>query len=98
MVVIVRDTTHRQQRLAIIEELGGMQAVLTIPNSTPESHEAREHSYYFRDISLDRPTQQGGLMSRPLVDGHSDFSETLAGMLPRSCQLNRSRGNGNCVV
>ena len=57
--LIARDTMHQQQWLAVIEELGGIGAALPIPNSTPEAHEAMEHSYYFLNTSLDEPTPEG---------------------------------------
>ena len=57
--LIARDTMHQQQWLAVIEELGGIGAALPIPNSTPEEHEATEHSYYFLNTSLDEPTPEG---------------------------------------
>lgn len=72
--LIARDTMHQQQWLAVIEELGGMKATLPIPNSTPEGHEATEHSYYFLNTSLDRPTPQGRWTSGPSLDGRSEFT------------------------
>ncbi|MCQ0972070.1 manganese catalase family protein [Paracoccus sp. TK19116] len=72
--LIARDTMHQQQWLAVIEELGGMQNALPIPNSTPEAHEATEHSYYFLNTSLDEPTPEGRWTSGPSLDGRSEFS------------------------
>lgn len=72
--LIARDTMHQQQWLAVIEELGGMEAALPIPNSTPEDHEAAKHSYYFLNTSLDRPTPEGRWTSGPSLDGRSEFS------------------------
>lgn len=72
--LIARDTMHQQQWLAVIEELGGLTASLPIPNSTPESHEALEHSYYFLNTSLDRPAPQGRWSSGPSLDGRAEFS------------------------
>lgn len=57
--LIARDTMHQQQWLAVIEELGGIEAAMPVPNSTPEAHEAMEHSYYFLNTSLDEETPQG---------------------------------------
>lgn len=57
--LIARDTMHQQQWLAVIEDLGGIEKTLPIPNSTPEAHENLEHSYYFLNTSLDEPTPQG---------------------------------------
>jgi Mn-containing catalase len=72
--LIARDTMHQQQWLAVIEELGGMNAVLPIPNSTPESHEATKHSYYFLNTSLDEPTPTGRWSSGPSLDGRAEFT------------------------
>jgi Mn-containing catalase len=72
--LIARDTMHQQQWLAVIEELGGLKASLPIPNSTPESHEALEHSYYFLNTSLDKPAPQGRWSSGPSLDGRAEFS------------------------
>ncbi|WP_308916641.1 manganese catalase family protein [Jannaschia sp. LMIT008] len=57
--LIARDTMHQQQWLAVIEDLGGIEKCLPIPNSIPEDHENLEHSYYFLNTSIDEPTPQG---------------------------------------
>ena len=57
--LIARDTMHQQQWLAVIEELGGIEACMPVPNSTPDEHENLDHSYYFLNTSLDEPTPQG---------------------------------------
>lgn len=72
--LIARDTMHQQQWLAVIEELGGMEAQLPIPNSTPQEHEATAHSYYFLNTSLDEATPEGRWTSGPSLDGRSEFS------------------------
>ena len=58
--LIARDTMHQQQWLAVIEELGGLEKQFPIPNSTPQDHEATEHSYYFLNTSLDERRLKGG--------------------------------------
>ena len=73
--LIARDTMHQQQWLAVIEELGGWEAAMPIPNSTPQEHEATEHSYYFLNTSLDEPTPEGRWTSGPSLDGRSEFSK-----------------------
>ncbi|GHA26508.1 catalase [Devosia pacifica] len=72
--LIARDTMHQQQWLAVIEELGGMEKQLPIPNSTPTENEATEHSYYFLNTSLDEPTPEGRWTSGKSLDGRSEFS------------------------
>jgi Mn-containing catalase len=71
--LIARDTMHQQQWLAVLEDMGGMAASLPIPNSTPEAHEAGEHSYYFLNTSLDEATPQGRWSSGPSLDGKGEF-------------------------
>ncbi|PHP28431.1 manganese catalase family protein [Limimaricola cinnabarinus] len=73
--LIARDTMHQQQWLAVIEELGGWESALPIPNSTPTEHEATEHSYYFLNTSLDEPTPEGRWTSGPSLDGRGTFSK-----------------------
>ncbi|WP_299259954.1 manganese catalase family protein [uncultured Kushneria sp.] len=72
--LIARDTYHQQQWLAVIEDMGGLQASLPIPNSTPEEHEATEHSYYFLNTLLDKEAPQGRWSEGPSLDGRSNFS------------------------
>ncbi|WMT86436.1 manganese catalase family protein [Pelagibacterium sp. 26DY04] len=72
--LIARDTMHQQQWLAVIEELGGLEKQLPIPNSTPTEHEATAHSYYFLNTSIDEPTPEGRWTSGPSLDGRSEFS------------------------
>jgi len=73
--LIARDTMHQQQWLAVIEELGGLASQLPIPNTTPEGHEARDHSYYFLNTSLDEPTPEGRWTSGPSLDGRGTFEK-----------------------
>jgi Mn-containing catalase len=73
--LIARDTMHQQQWLAVIEELGGIEAAMPIPNSTPEDHEAMEHSYYFLNTSLDEETPQGVWTNGgPTMDGRGTYT------------------------
>ncbi len=50
--MIARDTVHQQQWLAVIEELGGMEGALPIPNSFLQSKEDGRHNYDFFDTGL----------------------------------------------
>jgi Mn-containing catalase len=73
--LIARDTMHQQQWLAAIEEMGGIAAVVPIPNSTPEEHEAMEHSYYFLNTSVDEPTPEGVWTNGgPAMDGRGTYT------------------------
>lgn len=72
--LIARDTYHQQQWLAVIEELGGLGAHLPVPNSTPEDHEATQHSYYYLNTLLDKEPPKGRWSEGPSFDGRSQFS------------------------
>lgn len=73
--LIARDTFHQQQWMAVIEDLGGIEQAMPIPNSTPKAHEAREHSYYFLNTSLDTPTPEGVWTNGgPTMDGEGTFT------------------------
>ncbi|MEM7709167.1 MAG: manganese catalase family protein [Pseudomonadota bacterium] len=73
--LIARDTMHQQQWLAVIEELGGIEAAMPVPNSAPEDQEAMEHSYYFLNTSLDEPTPQGVWTNGgPTMDGRGTYT------------------------
>lgn len=52
--LIARDTMHQPQWLAVIEDMGGLNASLPIPNSFPQENEAQEHSYLPRRRSACR--------------------------------------------
>lgn len=72
--LIARDTMHQQQWLAVIEELGGHQATLPIPNSFPVEEELREVSYdfVFTGVSgVEPPT--GRFTQGPSLDGLGAF-------------------------
>ncbi len=71
--LIARDTMHQQQWLAVIEELGGAQA-LPIPNSFPQEQENRDFDYAFLTFGVDGLTQPTGRWSEgPSLDGRGEF-------------------------
>ena len=72
--LIARDTMHQQQWLAILEDMGGLTASLPVPNATPQSHEATEHSYYYLNTHLDQDAPEGRWSSGPSLDGRGEFS------------------------
>lgn len=72
--LIARDTYHQQQWLAVLEELGGLNSALPIPNSTPENHEAMQHSYYYLNTLLDKQAPEGRWSQGPSLDGRGEFS------------------------
>ncbi len=73
--LIARDTMHQQQWLAVIEELGGYEAVLPIPNTFPQDQEQLEVSYAFINPLIgDLPAPEGRWTSGPSLDGKGEFS------------------------
>jgi Mn-containing catalase len=71
--LIARDTMHQQQWLAVLEELGGPQA-LPIPNSFPQGQEKGEFSYAFMTYGIDGTTPPEGRWSEgPSIDGRGEF-------------------------
>jgi Mn-containing catalase len=73
--LIARDTMHQQQWLAVIEELGGFNTQLPVPNSFPQSHEKQEFSYVFLNSNVDGQISTGGRFSEgPSLDGKGEFT------------------------
>jgi Mn-containing catalase len=73
--LIARDTMHQQQWLAVIEELGGHQGVLPIPNSFPQNLEKGEFSYkFFSTLKDPEPAPQARWTSGPSLDGKGEYS------------------------
>src|SRR3712207_2138826 len=74
--LIARDTMHQNQWLAVIEELGGLEAQLPIPNSFPQSQENREFSYAFLDtrVGPDAKPLAGRFTTGASLDGKGEFS------------------------
>lgn len=73
--LIARDTMHQNQWLSVIEELGGHQGTLPIPNSFAQDHEAAEFSYSFITTNHDGSVHPEGLFtSGTSVDGKGEFS------------------------
>ncbi len=72
--LIARDTMHQQQWLAVIEELGGYEGVLPIPNSFPQSEELQDVSYSFFSTAVDGiEPPQGRWTSGPSLDGKGEY-------------------------
>lgn len=77
--LIARDTMHQQQWLAVIEELGGYEGALPVPNSFPQSQEHTEFSYVYLTTGIDGAGKpEGRFTSGPSLDGRSQFSSEQA--------------------
>ncbi|MBX9701793.1 MAG: manganese catalase family protein [Acetobacteraceae bacterium] len=72
--LIARDTMHQQQWLAVIEELGGMQAVLPIPNSFDQGQEQHQYSYAYFGHRIDGQVPAGRWTEGASLDGKGQFS------------------------
>jgi Mn-containing catalase len=73
--LIARDTMHQQQWLAVIEDLGGLQNELPMPNSFPQSQEAQKFSYaFFATERNGTPPEPGRWTEGPSLDGKGQFS------------------------
>jgi len=86
--LIARDTMRQQQWLAVIEDLGGLQNELPMPNSFPQSQEARKFSYaFFATERNGAPPEPGRWTEGPSMDGKGRFSvfpERADGRGPRA--------------
>lgn len=77
--LIARDTMHQQQWLAVIEELGGLEKCMPIPNSFPQENEATAFSYVFLGTMKDgSPPPQGRFTQGRSLDGNGTYSSAVA--------------------
>jgi Mn-containing catalase len=73
--LIARDTMHQQQWLAAIEDMGGLDASLPIPNSFPQEQEQQDVSYAFVNCFVEgNDPPEGRWSSGPSLDGKGEFS------------------------
>jgi Mn-containing catalase len=73
--LITRDTMHQNQWLAVIEELGGVNANLPIPNTFPLSNEVKAFEYAFVSTNIERPeAPMARWTSGPSIDGKGEFT------------------------
>lgn len=76
--LIARDTMHQNQWLAVMEELGGMEANLPIPNSFPAEQQNEKFGYAFLSTNIatevNQNEQQGRWTNGPSMDGKGEFT------------------------
>ncbi|WP_207424743.1 manganese catalase family protein [Desertivirga brevis] len=78
--LIARDTMHQNQWLAVIEELGGMNAH-PVPNSFPQSEENQQFNYSFVSTNIENEalTYEGSRFTHgPSIDGKGEFKVVKA--------------------
>ncbi len=73
--LIARDTMHQQQWLAVIEELGGHEGNLPIPNSFPQNLENQDVNYTFFSTNIDPSAEipMGRWTQGASLDGKGQF-------------------------
>lgn len=72
--LIARDTMHQQQWLAVIEELGGYEGALPIPNSFPQSQEQQDFSYAYVATGVEgTDVPEGRFTHGTSLDGKGEF-------------------------
>ncbi|MCB4822462.1 manganese catalase family protein [Roseicella aerolata] len=76
--LIARDTMHQQQWLAVIEELGGWEKALPIPNSFPQEQEANRFSYAYFGHRTDKQVPAGRWTTGPSYDGNGKFEPMIS--------------------
>ena len=92
--LIARDTMHQQQWLAVLEELGGTEAVMPIPNSFPRSEEKQEFSHAFFVHSVDGTVQEGRWTRGPALDGKGQYEALRSTPMGQVPQLAPARPDG----
>ncbi len=73
--MIARDTMHQEQWLAVLEELGGYEGTLPIPNSFPQEKEDQENNYnfYATEVNGEEPPK-GRWTKGKSLDGKGKFT------------------------
>lgn len=86
--LIARDTMHQQQWLAVLEELGGYEGVLPIPNSFPQSKELQDVSYAYVATGIEgTPVPEGRFTHGPSLDGKGEYHLMQAAPLGQEPKL-----------
>lgn len=86
--LIARDTMHQQQWLAVLEELGGYEPNLPIPNSFPQSKEVQELNYAYVATGINgAAVPEGRFTQGASLDGKGEFHLRQAEPLGQEPQL-----------
>ena len=73
--LIARDTMHQNQWLAVVEELGGPQKQMPIPNSFPQAQENQDYNYVYLGFAQDGAEPPRGRWTEgESIDGKGRFS------------------------
>lgn len=86
--LIARDTMHQQQWLAVLEELGGFENILPIPNSFPQSLEVQDLNYAYVATGVNGArVPEGRFTSGESLDGKGEFKLVQAEPMGQEPQL-----------
>ena len=89
--LIARDTMHQNQWLSVIEELGGTEGQLPIPNSFPQAEENQAHNYEFFVTSTDGSYPEGNWSQGTSPDGKGTFRPVKVEPMGEVPDLGRAR-------
>jgi Mn-containing catalase len=92
--LIARDTMHQQQWLAVIEELGGTEKQLPIPNSFPQEQELGQFSYAFFVHNRAKEVPDGRWTNGCSLDGKGRYSAMISEPLGGEPTLKPARPDG----
>lgn len=96
--LIARDTMHQQQWLAVIEEMGGYQTQLPVPNSFPQEQENQKFSYAFFGHNIDGTIPAGRWAEGASLDGKGQFQPVRGEPLGGEPMLQPARPDGGAQV
>lgn len=91
--LIARDTMHQQQWLAVIEELGGYEKQLPIPNSFPQGEEHQKFSYAFFVHNTAKEVPEGRWTQGQSLDGKGQFKPMISEPLGEEPTLQKPRSD-----
>jgi Mn-containing catalase len=92
--LIARDTMHQQQWLAVIEELGGYEGQLPVPNSVEDTEEHRRFAYAYFGHDISGMVPAGRWTEGPSLDGRGTFEARRSEPLGEVPQLAPARPDG----
>jgi Mn-containing catalase len=92
--LIARDTMHQQQWLAVIEDLGGLETQLPIPNSFPQSEETGQFSYAYLVHDKSGEVPEGRWTQGPSLDGKGEFKPMVSEPMGDEPRLAPARPDG----
>lgn len=96
--MIARDTMHQQQWLAALEDMGGDEMNLPIPNSFPQEKENQTYSYAYFGHMVDGSIPEGRWTAGPSMDGKGEFSAMRSEPMGGKPSLAPARPDGGAQV